>query len=73
MANSKWRNGGLWVALASALLLAAQSIGVLFGYEITNEFIAKVMVAVNSVLAFLAVAGVVSNPSIGKGFKDENK
>jgi phi LC3 family holin len=69
--QSKWRNGGLWVALVSALLLAAQSIGVLFGYEITNEFIAKVMVAVNSVLAFLAVAGVVSNPSSGRSFKDE--
>jgi phi LC3 family holin len=71
MNGNKWRNGGLWVALASALLLAAQSIGVLFGYEITNEFIAKVMVAVNSVLAFLAVAGVVSNPSSGTGFKDK--
>lgn len=71
MSGNKWRNGGLWVALASALLLAAQSIGVLFGYEITNEFIARVMVAVNSVLAFLTVAGVVSNPSNGNGFKDE--
>ena len=73
MSGNKWRNGGLWVALASALLLAVQSIGVLFGYEITNEFVADVMVAVNSVLAVLAVAGVVSNPSIGKGLKDENK
>jgi phi LC3 family holin len=71
MNGNKWRNGGLWVALVSALLLAAQSIGVLFGYEITNEFIAKVMVAVNSVLAFLAVAGVVSNPASGRGFKDK--
>lgn len=71
MNGNKWRNGGLWVALASALLLAAQSIGVLFGYEITNELISDIMVAVNSVLAFLAVAGVVSNPSLGSGFKDE--
>jgi phi LC3 family holin len=69
--NSKWRNSGLWVALVSALLLAIQAIGTLFGFEITNEFIAKVMVAVNSVLAVLAVAGVVSNPTSGSGFKDE--
>jgi phi LC3 family holin len=69
--NSKWRNSGLWVAMASALLLAVQAIGTLFGYEITNELIAKIMVAVNSVLAFLAVAGVVSNPSSGSGFKDK--
>jgi phi LC3 family holin len=69
--KTKWRNAGLWVALASALLLAAQSIGVLFGYEITNEFIAKVMVAVNSVLALLTVAGVVSNPASGSGFADK--
>lgn len=70
--NGKWRNAGLWIALASALLLASQSIGVLFGYEITNEFIAKVMVAVNSVLAVLTVAGVVSNPTSGSGFADRN-
>lgn len=69
--NNKWRNGGLWVALVSALLLAVQSIAALFGYEITNELIAQIMVAVNTVLTFLAVAGVVSNPSSGSGFKDE--
>ena len=69
--SSKWRNGGLWVALTSALLLAVQAIGTLIGFEITNEFIAKTMVAVNAVLAFLAVAGVVSNPSSGTGFKDK--
>lgn len=69
--NSKWRNSGLWVATVSAALLAAQAIGALFGFEITNEFIAKVMVAVNSVLAVLSVAGIVSNPTSGTGFKDE--
>lgn len=69
--KSKWRNGGLWVALASALLMAVQAIGALFGYVITNEQIADVMVAVNAVLFFLAVAGVVSNPTSGTGFKDK--
>jgi phi LC3 family holin len=71
MMNSKWRNGGLWVALASALLMAVQAIAALFGYVITNEQIADVMVAVNAVLFFLAVAGVISNPKSGTGFKDE--
>lgn len=71
MNGNKWRNGGLWVALASATLLAVQSIGVLVGYEITNEWVANVMVAVNAVLGVLTVAGVVSNPSKGSGFKDK--
>jgi phi LC3 family holin len=71
MNKSKWRNGGLWVALASAFLIAVQAIAALFGYVITNEQIADVMVAVNAVLFFLAVAGVVSNPTSGNGFKDE--
>ena len=71
MAN-KWRNHGLWVALASAVLLSAQSIGALVGYEITNEWIADVMVAANSLLAVLVVLGVVSNPASGRGFIDED-
>jgi phi LC3 family holin len=69
--KSKWRNGGLWVAMISAVLLAAQAVGALFGYEITNELIAKVMAAVNAVLFVLATAGIISNPSSGSGFKDE--
>lgn len=59
--NKKWRSKGLWVALASALLLAAQSIGVLFGYEITDVLVQKIMVAVNSVLAVLVTIGVIRN------------
>jgi phi LC3 family holin len=68
---NKWRNKGLWVALVSTLLLAAQAIGAIFGFEVTDETISNVMVAVNSVLSVLVVAGVVSNPSQGEGFKDE--
>jgi phi LC3 family holin len=71
MSGNKWRNGGLWVALVSALLMAVQAIAALFGYVISNEQIADVMVAVNAVLFFLAVAGVISNPKSGTGFKDE--
>lgn len=71
MAN-KWRNHGLWVALVSALILAAQSIGALFGFEITDDLASKIMVATNSLLAVLVVLGVVSNPANGRGFKDED-
>lgn len=73
MNGNKWRNGGLWVALASAFLMAVQAVAALFGYAVTNEQVAGVMVAVNAVLFFLAVAGVVSNPSSGAGFKDSEK
>lgn len=59
--KKKWRSKSLWVALASALLLAAQSIGVLFGYEVTDEIVQKVMVAVNSVLAVLVTLGIISS------------
>lgn len=71
MRKSKWRNAGLWAGLASTFLIAAQAIAALFDYVITNEQIAGVMIAVNAVLLFLAVAGVVSNPTSGSGFKDE--
>lgn len=70
MNGNKWRNGGLWVALSSTFLLAVQAIAILFGYEVTDDMISKIMVAVNAVLLFLATAGIVSNPSVGKGFKD---
>jgi phi LC3 family holin len=71
MSGSKWRNGGLWVAMVSAVLLAAQAIGAMFGFEISSELIAKVMAGVNAVLLVLATAGIVSNPSSGAGFKDK--
>jgi phi LC3 family holin len=71
MGANKWRNGGLWVAMISAVLLAAQAVGAVFGYEITNELIARVMAGVNAVLLVLATAGIVSNPSSGSGFKDK--
>ncbi len=69
--KNKWRNGGLWVALASALLIAAQAIGALFGFSIDGEMSAKIMTAVNAVLGVLVVLGIVSNPSNGNGFKDK--
>ena len=71
MNGNKWRNGGLWVAVISAVLLAGQAVGALFGYEITSELIANIMKAVNAVLFVLATAGIISNPSSGNGFKDE--
>jgi phi LC3 family holin len=71
MNGNKWRNYGLWVSLASAVLLAVQAVGALFGYSLTDAKINEIMVAVNTVLGVLVVLGIVSNPSNGSGFRDE--
>lgn len=70
--NSKWRNYGLYTALVSALLLAAQSVGALFGYTLDGAQVDGIMTAVNSVLGVLVVLGVVSNPEKGVGFSDKS-
>lgn len=69
---NKWKNYGLWTALASALILAVQAIGSLFGFEVAPEKYDQVMAVVNTVLGVLVVLGVVSNPSSGNGFKDKD-
>jgi hypothetical protein len=60
----KWRNYGLWVALGALVTLALND---LFG--ITPD---KTNVYVELVLVTLVGAGVISNPSLGRGFIDEN-
>jgi uncharacterized membrane protein len=71
MNGNKWRNYGLWVSSASAVLIAVQAVGALFGYTLTDAKINEIMVAVNTVLGVLVVLGIVSNPSSGRGFRDE--
>jgi len=68
MSNSKWRNYGLYTALTGAVLLAAQAVGSLFGFQVTPEQFDGVMTAVNGLLGVLVVLGIVSNPEKGKGF-----
>lgn len=73
MKNSRWSNYGLWVALASALLLAVQAVGALVGFTLEDAKVSEIMVAVNAILGVLVAMGIVTNPSNGTGFKDEEK
>lgn len=60
--NSKWKNYGLWLSvlsLAGLLIKPKLQIG---DAEWDN--------LVNSVLAILVTLGIVSNPSLGKGYID---
>jgi len=61
----RFKNYGLWLAVASLGLIIAQSFGVNIAEDKYNE-------VVNAVLTVLVLAGVVSNPSSGSGFKDDN-
>lgn len=63
---SKWKNYGLWVSLASTVLLVLQVSGV--GVDA-----GKYNLVVNSVLGLLATAGIISNPSQGKGYVDKTE
>jgi uncharacterized membrane protein len=61
--NKKFKNYGLWVSLASGLLLVLQNLDL--GIDI-----GKYNLVVNSVLGLLVTAGVISNPEKGKGYTD---
>ena len=60
----RFKNYGLWLALASLGLIVAQS----FGLNIAED---KYTEVVNAVLTVLVLAGVVNNPTSGSGFKDK--
>ncbi|MNK90325.1 Bacteriophage holin [compost metagenome] len=68
----KWKNYGLWVSLVSAMLLAVQAFGNIFGYQIAPEKSSEIMTAVNALLGVLVVLGIVSNPEAGKGYTDSD-
>ncbi|MNK77582.1 Bacteriophage holin [compost metagenome] len=67
----KWKNYGMWISLVSAILLAVQAVGGLFNFQLTPAQYDGIMTAVNSVLGILVVLGIVSNPSVGEGYKDQ--
>ncbi len=60
---SRFKNYGLWLALAALGGLILNDAG-LVGPEKYQEY-------VDMVLAVLVAAGIISNPSSGKGFGDE--
>jgi hypothetical protein len=59
----KWRNYGLWAALGSLAVMAVT--------DLSNVAPEDVQSYVNIGLGILVAAGVISNPSIGKGFSDK--
>lgn len=63
MNKKKLKNYGLWISVASTALLVAQ----LSGFQIDDG---KVMNVVNAILGTLVLAGIVSNPTSGKGYVD---
>jgi uncharacterized membrane protein len=60
----RFKNYGLWLAVASLGLIVAQASGLTIAEDKYNE-------VVNAVLTVLVLAGVVNNPTSGNGFKDE--
>ncbi|HWO95148.1 MAG TPA: holin [Bacillus sp. (in: firmicutes)] len=62
---NKWRNSGLWLALAALLGMILQDTGV----PITPE---RYEMYMDVVLGVLAGAGIISNPAVGKWFVDRD-
>lgn len=61
--NGKFKNYGLWVAISALVGMIIQDAG----FSITPE---KYESYVQAILAILILAGIVTNPSLGKGYKD---
>lgn len=64
MKQSRFRNKGLWVAVASFILLMLQTFGVHVVPEQFNDL-------VNSLLGILVMAGILSDPTTGSWFTDQ--
>lgn len=60
----RFKNYLLWSAIAAFILLVVQAFGVQIDVGKYNEL-------VNAGLGILVLAGVINNPSHGKGFKDQ--
>lgn len=67
------KNKAFWLAVIPALLLVVQTVASLFGYNwdfvVLNQQIAAI---INAVFAFLAILGVVTDPTTA-GFGDSNR
>lgn len=61
---NRFKNYALWIAIASLGLIVAQAFGLDIAEDKYNEI-------VNALLTVLVLAGVITNPSNGTGFKDE--
>ena len=60
------KNKVFWLALIPALLLLAQVVAAVFGYELHIEAIGdKLTAVINALFAVLAILGVVTDPTTG--------
>lgn len=65
MNNSRWKNYGLWISIASLIPLILQSFNI--------ELIPNYQEIVNGVLGVLVLAGIINNPTTDhKGFHDDS-
>lgn len=55
-----FKNKTFWISLTSILVLMAQNLGELFGFEVQSE---PVMNVVNTVCGTLVVLGILNNPT----------
>lgn len=60
--KSKWRNYGLLLSIAS-------TIGLVFKEHLPQDYI----LIVENILGILVILGIVSNPSIGRGYTDVDR
>lgn len=67
---ARFKNYVSLAAIGAAGIFAAQAIAVVFGYEITEDFANKFIIAFNALLFFLVSLGVINDPTKGKGLGD---
>jgi uncharacterized membrane protein len=60
----RFKNYGLWIAVAGLVGMALQDVGVITSPE-------KYQMYVDAVLNVAVLAGIINNPSLGKGYKDK--
>lgn len=61
--DNRWKNRALWVSMAALLGMVAND-AFSIAPEEWNQY-------VDAVLGILTAAGIITNPSLGKGYKDE--
>jgi len=64
---SKWKNYGLWVSIISIVAFVLGNWGLYDSIGMTSESFQQLA---NLILGALATAGVISNPTTGKMYKD---
>ncbi|MGM0846878.1 MAG: phage holin [Bacillota bacterium] len=65
MENNRWQNKGLWVAVTSLVLYVLVNTGLVNATELGVW-----ETAVDRLLEVLILAGILSNPKEGTGFRD---